>query len=80
LSRKTQPDPGIIKWLVDIYDGLRIVMHFKEHPPPHFTVEYDGESASFSIENCQRLPKNRGLEKHEPDIRRWWRDHKTLAR
>jgi hypothetical protein len=71
-------DPSSIKWLVDEYDGLKIVMHFTEHPPPHFAVEYDGESANFSISDCKRLRNNVGLERHESDIRFWWRSHKDL--
>jgi len=57
--------------------GLTISIFADEHPPPHFCVEYQGESASFSITDCRRLPGNRGLERYEKNIRRWWRENRA---
>lgn len=78
LLSRIRPDDGRIEWLVDIYHGLRIMMFFNEHPPPHFAVRYDGQTASFAIETCARLRGNRGLERYEPKIRAWWQDNRTL--
>lgn len=78
LGRIRPNDAHSIEFIVDIYHGLRIMMFFDEHPPPHFAVQYNGETASFSIEAGARLRGNRGLERHEQKIKEWWKDHKTL--
>ena len=58
--------------------GLTMKMWADEHPPPHFHVQYQGQSASFSILTCERLPGVTGLERHEKTIRRWWRANQRL--
>lgn len=78
LGRIRPNDEHSIEFIVDIYHGLRIMMFFDEHPPPHFAVKYNGETASFSIQACARLRGNKGLERYELKIREWWKDHKTL--
>ncbi|MGB3899104.1 MAG: DUF4160 domain-containing protein [Mesorhizobium sp.] len=78
LARIRPNDGHSIEFIVDIYHGLRVMMFFDEHPPPHFAVKYDGEIASFSIQTCARLRGNRGLERYEPKIREWWKDHQSL--
>lgn len=70
-------DGHSIEFIVDIYHGLRIMMFFDEHPPPHFAVKYNGETASFSIQSCARLRGNKGLERYELKTREWWKEHKT---
>jgi hypothetical protein len=59
-------------------DGLRVVIFADEHPPPHFRVEFQGESASFAITDCERLRGNKGLEKYERNIKSWWRENRLF--
>lgn len=65
------------RFKVDMLDGLRVVMFFDEHPPPHFAVTCDGRTVSFAITTGKRLPNNRGLERHERKIRTWWKRNKS---
>jgi hypothetical protein len=58
--------------------GLIVKIWADEHPPPHFHVDYDGQSASFSIVSCDRLPGVVGLERYERTIKRWWQKNKPL--
>jgi hypothetical protein len=60
--------------LVATLDGLRIQVFSREHPPPHFRVTYAGETADFSISNCDKLVG--GLKKWERTIRAWHAGHK----
>ena len=62
----------IIPYMVARVDGLKVKIFADEHPPPHFHVEYQGESASFSILNCERLEGVAGLERYEKAIHYWW--------
>lgn len=73
-------DSDNIRFKVDMFDGLRIVMHFDEHPPPHFAVKFQDEKASFSIAECERLRGNKGLERHEAKIRKWWSKNKNTLK
>ena len=56
-------------------DGLKIQIFSNEHPPPHFRVEYAGETANFSIKDCSKL--NGGLTRWDRNIRRWHASHKS---
>jgi hypothetical protein len=58
--------------------GLRVVIFADEHPPPHFRVEYQGENASFTIMDCQRLRGNIGLERFDRHVRKWWVENRAL--
>ena len=55
-------------------NGLKVEIFSDEHPPPHFRVFYAGETANFSIKNCEKL--NGGLRKWERNIRKWHASHK----
>ena len=55
-------------------DGLKIEIFSKEHPPPHFRVLYAGDTANFSIKDCEKL--NGGLTRWERNIRNWHASHK----
>jgi hypothetical protein len=57
---------------VGLYCGLKMEIRSDEHPPPHFHVLYGNEDASFSIIDCQRLPRVEGLKRYERDIFYWW--------
>ena len=63
---------------VEQIGGLKIDIYSDEHPPPHFCVSYQNENASFSIVDCGRLPNNRGLEKFERNIKKWWKKNRAL--
>ena len=51
------------------FDGLKIQVFSNEHPPPHFRVEYSGETANVSIKDCTRI--NGGLDRWLRNIRIW---------
>ena len=61
------------RWLnereLDRVGGLRIQMFSNEHPPPHFRVFYQGETANYRISDCVQL--NGGLEKFYRNIKEW---------
>ena len=47
--RSKSPMPRISRFL-----GITIVMHYDDHPPPHFHVHYGGDGATMDI-NTMRL-------------------------
>jgi hypothetical protein len=67
---------GLIEASVGSVGALAVVIKVREHPPPHFHVQYQGEDASFAITTCERLPGVRGLETYEYNIRKWWKKNK----
>lgn len=77
-----QLEPGVAYSLVARVSGLSIVIWADEHPPPHFHVKYQGEDASFSIMDCERLSGVSGLERYEYCIRKWWQSnrHELITR
>jgi hypothetical protein len=64
--------------LVGSFKGLTVRIFGREHPPPHFRVECQGESANFAIETGERLAKNKGLERFDRNIRKWWATNRDL--
>ncbi len=68
--------PGTARHMVARVNGLTIKIWADEHPPPHFHVSFQGRDASFSINDCSRLPGARGLEKYEHAIYRWWEENR----
>src|SRR5438309_9985456 len=48
---------------------LKIEVFANEHPPPHFRVNYAGETANYRISDCQQL--NGGWSRHCRVIRNW---------
>ena len=54
---------------VDDLNGLKIEIFSNEHPPPHFRVSYQGQSADFEI--CTGESLTGGLEKWRRNIRTW---------
>ena len=67
-----EPELGptkIIKYLVARVKDLRIDIFANEHPPPHFRVSANGETANYRIDDCSQL--NGGLRRHHASIRRW---------
>lgn len=49
--------------------GLKIEIFSNEHPPPHFRVSYNGETANFRIKDCIKI--NGKLDKWEKNIKAW---------
>ena len=45
-----------------------------EHPPPHFRVSYQGETANFTIKDCKKISGK--LNFYEKNIRYWHKDNK----
>jgi hypothetical protein len=69
------PSSGLLDFLVDRFSGLRIEVFSREHPPPHFRVCADGESANYRISDCAQV--SGGLRRYHSEIRRWHVKHKT---
>lgn len=59
---------------VGALDGLKVEIFSREHPPPNFRVSYAGDTANFSIWDCNHL--NGGLAKWNRNIRKWHAEHK----
>jgi Domain of unknown function (DUF4160) len=65
------------------YLGIKIVIHYRDHPPPHFHVRYAGDRATITIETMQilegRLPARvyaliaEWAFHHQPLLRENWR-------
>ncbi len=49
--------------------GLKIEVFSNEHPPPHFRVTYQGETANYEIKNCHKL--NGDLNNWTRNIKKW---------
>lgn len=69
-------DGLIIKHMVGTVGSLKIEIRANEHPPPHFHVRYNGEDASFTLNDCKLLRCSRGLVGREKIIRMWWKEHR----
>ena len=41
--------PNIVMPVVSIFFGIVIRMYYREHGPPHFHAEYQGQRATFSF-------------------------------
>ena len=48
--------------------SLKIEIFAREHPPPHFRVSYQGDTASYRISDCTKI--NGRLEKFERNATR----------
>jgi hypothetical protein len=53
---------------------LKIEIFSDEHPPPHFRVSYQGQSANYTISDC--TPINGGLGRFYKNIREWHAEYK----
>lgn len=68
--------------------GIVVRMHFDDHDPPHFHVEYGGETAVVSIEDLTLIsgaipPRALGLTVewaalHRDELRQLWRRARNL--
>ena len=66
------------KHLVGHLKGLKIEIFSGEHPPPHFRVEYSGESNSFRIDDGSPIYPNGDLKKYFRNIKKWHTKNKQL--
>ena len=72
-------NPYEIKHFVGTYQGSKVEVYSKEHPPPHFHVKYDDFSCSYRIETEGGLKKLKGTmdRKIEKKIKYLY-EHSTL--
>ena len=68
--------PDISASLVDRFEGLRIEVFSREHPPPHFRVSASGPVANYRISDCEQL--NGGLRTEYKAVREWHRKNKHM--
>jgi hypothetical protein len=61
---------------VERIGSLKIEVFSDEHPPPHFRVIYNGETANYAIADCSQL--NGGLRKFRRNIVQWHADNKQV--
>lgn len=59
--------------LVDRARGLRIEIHPREHPPPHFHIRAPGLRVSFAIEDCRLLEGS--ISGRDRALVEWWYRH-----
>ncbi|MEJ2630875.1 MAG: DUF4160 domain-containing protein [Acidihalobacter sp.] len=59
---------------VGVLGKLKFEVFSNEHPPPHFRVSYNGESANYSIKDCSKLSGD--LNFYQKNIRLWHRENK----
>jgi hypothetical protein len=59
---------------VDFVGPLRVDVLSDEHPPPHFRVTYQGETANYRISDCAKI--NGGLDRFDRNIRKWHTENK----
>ncbi len=59
IPQEPQPRPTeVIKFLVARVKGLRVDVFANEHPPPHFCVRADGETANNRIKSGDTIPNS----------------------
>jgi hypothetical protein len=56
--------------------SLKIEVFSNEHPPPHFRVIYNGETANYRIEDCIQI--NGGLSKFRRNVVKWHAENKDV--
>jgi Domain of unknown function (DUF4160) len=65
----------LVEHIVGEFDGLKIEIFSREHPPPHFRVRHNSDTANYTIKDCSKL--NGGLNKFHHNIVAWHRQHKN---
>ena len=64
----------LIEKQVALINGLKIEIFANEHPPPHFRIKYQGETANYRI--CDGKKINGGLDKWSRNIKKWHKNNK----
>lgn len=54
---------------VAVVGGLKIQVFANEHPPPHFRVYYNGDTANYAISDCRQLSGH--LQRFSYNIKKW---------
>jgi len=65
----------LVEHIVGEFDGLKIEIFSREHPPPHFRVCHNSDTANYTIKDCTKL--NGGLNKFYRNIVDWHSKHKS---
>ena len=52
--------------VVDRIHELKVEIFANEHPPPHFRVMYQGQSANYAIRDCEKL--NGDIKKYHNNV------------
>ena len=68
----------IQKQLVKRFGAFSVHIYADEHAPPHFHVEYNGDSNSFSIETGEPLHPNNGLSRYFRNVKKWYGGSKSI--
>lgn len=66
------------KQLVSRFGAFAVHIYADEHAPPHFHVEYNGDSNSFSIETGEPLHPNNGLSRYFRNVKKWYRKSRPI--
>lgn len=74
-SRSGPQSCGLVEFLVDRFNGLRVEVFSREHPPPHFRVCVGGETANYRISDGAQL--NGGLRRYYSVVRQWHAEHRS---
>ena len=56
--------------------SLKIEIYSREHPPPHFRVSHQGQTADYQISDCEQIKG--GLRKFYRNVRQWHVENKQL--
>lgn len=59
-----------IRQLVDRFEGLKVEIFPREHPPPHFHVKGGDVDVCFSIDECDLIEGR--LDGRRKDLIKWW--------
>ncbi len=70
-GRKIDGRP-VMEFFVAKVRGVKVEIFSNEHPPPHFRVKYQGSTANYRIEDCQRINGSGQVLGFEKQIREWW--------
>jgi hypothetical protein len=72
-----EPDIRLLEeQTINRFNGLKIQIFSKEHPPPHFRVAFQSSFANFAISDCSMLAGSGEIIKYRKNILQWWRKNK----
>lgn len=64
---------------VDTIGSIRIQIFAKDHPPPHFRISYQGESADYKISDCSPItPVPKAIDRFRRNILEWHELHQHI--
>jgi hypothetical protein len=61
---------------VGAFGGFRVDIFADEHPPPHFRVQYAGQTANYRISDGAKI--NGGLDRFQRNIHQWYLSNRDL--